>query len=309
MMLKMRIGALEAGGTKMVCAIGNENGEIEERISIMTETPQITIPQIIRYFQEKNVEALGIGCFGPIELDRKDKAYGSITSTPKLSWRNYNIVGEMKAALNIPIGFDTDVNASALGEATWGNSTGISNSIYITVGTGVGVGVVSNGELLHGMMHPEAGHIMLKRHPNDTYEGKCPYHKCCLEGLASGPAIEERWGKKGIELTQETTVWELEAYYLGQAISNYILMLSPERIIVGGGVMHQEVLISLIRQEVKKQLNNYINTPELDKIESYIVLPGLNDNQGIMGAIQLGYLEYKNNCSVCKKEEVWLPYV
>lgn len=283
----MRLGALEAGGTKMVCAIGNEQGEVLERMSIPTESPAITIPKLIAYFKEREVEALGIGCFGPIDLNRSSDTYGYITTTPKLEWINYNIVGAFQDALDIPVGFDTDVNGSALGEATWGITRGLENSIYLTFGTGVGAGIITNGKLLHGMLHPEAGHLLLAKHPEDQYEGKCPYHKTCLEGLAAGPAIEARWGKKGVELADRKEVWELEAYYIGQALVNYIVTLSPQRIILGGGVMHQEHMMPLVRQEVIRQLNGYLCTKELQDIENYIVLPSLNDNQGIMGALKL----------------------
>lgn len=283
----MRLGALEAGGTKMVCAIGNEKGEIYERISIPTESPEKTIPAMITYFQDKQIEALGIACFGPIDLNRSSDTYGYITTTPKLVWENCNIVGMFKEALGIPVGFDTDVNGSALGEATWGITKGLENSMYITIGTGVGAGIITNGKLLHGMLHPEAGHVLLVKHPDDTYKGHCPYHANCLEGLAAGPAIEERWGKKAVELTDKREVWEMEAYYIGQALVGYILTLSPQRIVLGGGVTHQEHMLPLIREEVKKQLNGYLKTKELDDLEHYIVLPSLNDNQGIMGALKL----------------------
>lgn len=289
----MRLGALEAGGTKMVCAIGNEHGEIFDRVSIPTETPEITMPKLISYFADKEIEALGIGCFGPIDLNRSSKTYGFITTTPKLAWKNYNITGALKEALRIPVGFDTDVNGSALGEATWGITKGLENSMYITIGTGVGAGVITNGKLLHGMLHPEGGHLLLARHPKDAFEGTCPYHKTCLEGLAAGPAIEARWGKKGFELADRREVWELEAYYIAQALVNYIMILSPQRIVLGGGVMHQEHLLPLIREEVKRQLAGYIDTAELDHMEQYIVLPSLNDNQGIMGALKLGLDEYQ----------------
>lgn len=291
----MRLGALEAGGTKMVCAIGNENGEIFERISIPTETPEITMPKIITYFEEKEIEALGVGCFGPIDLNRKSDTYGYITTTPKLAWRQYNIVGALTDALHIPVGFDTDVNGSALGEATWGCTKGLENSMYITIGTGIGAGIISGGSLLHGMLHPEAGHMLLRSHPDDTYHGKCPYHGTCLEGMAAGPAIEERWGKKGIELADKPEVWELEAYYIAQALVNYVMVLSPQRIILGGGVMHQEHMMPLVRAEFKKQLAGYLDTKELKDLESFIVLPSLNDNQGIMGALKLGLDEYQMN--------------
>lgn len=289
----MRLGALEAGGTKMVCAIGNENGEIFERVSITTETPEITMPKLIGYFMDKKIEALGIGCFGPIDLNRNSETYGYITTTPKLAWVNYNIVGAFKEALGIPVGFDTDVNGSALGEATWGITRGLENSMYITIGTGIGAGIISNGRLLHGMLHPEGGHLLLSRHPDDPYEGGCPYHKSCLEGLAAGPAIEARWGKKGVELTDQKEVWELEAYYIAQALVDYIMVLSPQRIILGGGVMHQEHMMPLVREEVKRQMAGYIKTKELEDIDSFIVLPSLNDNQGIMGALKLGINEYQ----------------
>lgn len=289
----MRLGALEAGGTKMVCAIGNENGEIFERVSIPTESPDVTMPKLIAYFADKEIEALGIGCFGPIDLNRNSETYGCITTTPKLAWKNYNIVKAFQDALSVPVGFDTDVNGSALGEATWGITKGLQNSMYITIGTGVGTGIITNGGLLHGMLHPEGGHLLLSRHPKDSFEGTCPYHKNCLEGLAAGPAIEARWGEKGTQLADRKEVWELEAYYIAQALVDYIMVISPQRIVIGGGVMHQEHLMPLIREEVKRQLAGYIDTKELSDIDQYIVLPSLNDNQGIMGALKLGLDEYQ----------------
>lgn len=289
----MILGALEAGGTKMVCAIGDENGNVKEQISIPTSTPEDTIPKILEYFKDKNIEALGIGCFGPIDLNRKSETYGYITNTPKLAWRNFDIVGSLKKALNVPIGFDTDVNGSLLGEHTFGIAKNKENAVYITIGTGVGTGVLSNGKLLHGMMHPEAGHIKMTRHPEDTFAGQCPVHGSCLEGLACGPAIEARWGKKGIELAEDKKVWELEAYYLAQSIYSLILTLSPEIIILGGGVMHQEILFPLIREEVKKINNGYLVTKEMDNLDEYIVPASLNDNQGLMGALQLGLDELR----------------
>ncbi|NLP34740.1 MAG: ROK family protein [Clostridiales bacterium] len=287
----MLFGALEAGGTKMVLAIGNENGEILDQMSIPTETPDITVPRIIEYFKDKNIEAIGVGSFGPVDLDRNSKTYGYITSTPKLPWVNYDIVGSIKKELQVPVGFDTDVNASALGEATWGTMKGLDSGIYITVGTGVGVGVLANGKLLHGMLHPEAGHVLISKHPDDHFEGVCPYHPNCLEALATGPSIEKRWGKKAIELADRNEVWELEAYYLAQGIVNYILTLSPHKIVLGGGVMHQEQLFPLIRQQVLKLMNGYINTEQMKDIDNYIVPASLNDDQGIMGCIQLAKLE------------------
>lgn len=284
----MRLGALEAGGTKMVCAIGDESGKIYEQVSIPTETPEITMPRLISYFEERKIEALGIGCFGPIDPDKKSETYGYITSTPKLAWADYNIVGTMEKSLMIPVGFDTDVNGSVLGEVTFGQAKGKNCVVYVTIGTGVGAGIYIEGKLLHGMLHPEAGHILLTQRQDDTYEGTCPYHKTCLEGLAAGPAIEERWGKRAADLKDDERVWDLEAYYIAQALVDYILILSPQMIILGGGVMHQEQLFPKIRSYVKKMMNGYIKTKEMADLDHYIVPASLHDDQGIMGALELG---------------------
>lgn len=281
-------GALEAGGTKMVCAVGDENGNILERISLPTLTPAETMPAMIDFFRSKGIAALGIGCFGPVDLDKTSPTYGYITTTPKLAWTNYPIVSEFQQALGIPVGFDTDVNAAALGEATWGCTRDVKHSIYITVGTGVGVGVIVDGKPYHGMIHPEGGHILLSRHPGDPMTGSgCPFHENCLEGLAAGPSLEKRWGVKGAELSGRPEVWELEAYYIGQAIVSYIMILSPERIVLGGGVSHQPCLLPLVRREVERQMAGYIRGKGMEDLDSYIVGISLNDNQGAMGAIKL----------------------
>lgn len=284
----MRIGALEAGGTKMVLAIGNENGEIFEQESIPTKTPEETMPAIIKYFKDKNVEALGVACFGPVCLDKSNKKYGYITSTPKLAWRDYDIVGALKKELDVPIGFDTDVNGSCLGEATFGAAKGLKNVVYLTIGTGIGAGELVDGKLLHGNLHPEAGHIPMRRHPEDKYEGKCPYHKDCFEGVAAGPAIEARWGKSAKELSGEEKVWDMEGWYIAEALVTYILTLAPEKIILGGGVMHQLQLFPIIRKYVKEMINGYVNTKETEDMDNYIVPAGLNDDQGIIGCLVLG---------------------
>ena len=246
------------------------------------------MPPMIEFFKNKGISALGIGCFGPVDLDKKSPTYGYITSTPKLAWTNYPIVAEFEKALGVPVGFDTDVNAAALGEATWGCTKDVENSIYITIGTGVGVGVIVNGKPYHGMIHPEGGHILLARHPQDPMVGSgCPFHENCMEGLAAGPSLEKRWGVKGAELADRMEVWEMEAWYIGQAITNYIMILSPERIICGGGVMHQPCLLPLIRKEVERQMNGYIKGKGMDDLNNYIVGVSLNDNQGAMGAVKL----------------------
>ncbi len=281
-------GALEAGGTKMVCAVGDEQGTILERVSLPTRTPEETMPEMLAFYRGKDLSALGVGCFGPVDLDRGSPTYGSILATPKLPWRDYPIVQRFEEALGLPVGFDTDVNAAALGEATWGCTRGLASSIYVTVGTGVGVGVVIDGRPYHGMMHPEAGHLFVARHPDDPMpQGVCPYHPNCLEGLASGPAIERRWGKKAQELSDRPEVWTLEAYYIAQALCGYMMILSPQRIILGGGVTHQEHLLPLVREEVRRQLGGYLVGKALDDLEDYIVPVSLNDNQGVMGAVRL----------------------
>lgn len=283
----MRLGALETGGTKMVCAIGDENGRIHDRKVIPTGTPRETVPQMTAYFGEHGVEALGIGCFGPVELDRTSPRYGYITSTPKKAWRDFDMAGAFADALHCPVGLDTDVNAAALGEAVFGQAAGKGVVVYLTVGTGVGAGIYTEGKLLHGMLHPEAGHVLIRRKESDGYAGNCPYHRDCLEGLASGPAIEERWGEKAALLADRMEVWELEADYIAQALMGYILTLSPEMIILGGGVMRQEQLFPMIRRNVARLLNGYIQTKELADMDRYIVPASLAGDQGIMGALEL----------------------
>lgn len=285
----MLIGGIEAGGTKMVCALGDENGVIHDRVSFPTRQPEETFADMIGYYKDKDIKAPGIGCFGPVDLNRKSKTYGYITKTPKPGWSNCNIVGAFEDALGVPVGFDTDVNGAVLGEVTWGAAKGLDSAIYITIGTGVGVGVYVNGGLLHGLVHPEGGHILLMKHPKDTYEGKCPFHKTCMEGLAAGPSIEARWGKKAAELADREEVWEIEAYYIAQAITDYILSYSPQKIILWGGVMHQEKLFGMVRKEVQRLLNGYVAHEMItDAIDQYIVPPALGEDPGIKGAVKLG---------------------
>lgn len=283
----MMYGALEAGGTKMICALGNENGRIFEQVSIPTTTPEETMPRILDFFKEREIRAIGIACFGPIDLNRNSSTYGYITTTPKIPWQNYNIVGAVKEALQLPVGFDTDVNGSLLGEVTWGRAKGLTDAVYFTVGTGIGAGIMTNGRLLHGMLHPEAGHIQMVPAQGDTYKGHCPFHGTCLEGMASGPAIQDRWKEEAKSLANRPEVWEFEAEYLAQAVQSCVMLLSPQVIIFGGGVMHQEHLFPLIRSKVKKNMNGYIRTKEMEDLDHYIVPASLNDNQGIMGCLKL----------------------
>lgn len=273
----------------MVCAVGDENGVVKDRTSFPTRQPEETFADMIAYYRNWDIQALGIGCFGPLDLNRQSRTYGYITKTPKPGWGNCDIVGAFKDALGVPVGFDTDVNGAVLGEVTWGAAKGLDSAIYITIGTGVGVGVYVNGGLLHGLVHPEGGHILLIRHPKDTYEGKCPFHKNCVEGLAAGPSIEARWGKKAAELADRDEVWEMEAYYIAQAITDYIFSYSPQKIILWGGVMHQEKLFGMVRKEVLNLLNGYVAHEMItEHIDQYIVPPALGEDPGIMGAIKLG---------------------
>jgi len=288
-MTDMRIGAIEAGGTKFVCGIGNEHGLIEDSVRFPTETPETTIPKLIEYFADKGVEAIGIGTFGPINLDRSSPQYGYITTTPKPGWAGFNFVGAITQALQVPVGWDTDVNAAAYGEARWGAAKGLGSCIYYTIGTGVGVGIYAEGKLVHGLVHPEAGHVLVRRHPEDKFQGRCPYHGDCLEGMAAGPALEERWQMKGHEIPVDHPAWEMEAYYIGQAVCNMILTISPKKVILGGGVMQQGHLFPLIREEVRRNLNGYVQAEALlDGIDEYIVPPGLGQLAGLTGALALG---------------------
>lgn len=285
----LRIGAIEAGGTKFVCGIGNESGVIEDRVSFPTEQPETTLRNVIDYFQNKQVDAIGIGTFGPIDIDPSSPTYGRVTTTPKPGWAGYDFLGTLKRAFDVPFGWDTDVNAAAFGEAKWGAAQGLDSCVYYTIGTGIGVGVYAEGKLVHGLLHPEGGHVLTRRHPEDPFAGNCPYHGDCLEGMAAGPAIEKRWGVKGGELSKDHPAWAMEAFYIGQAVAGVIVLLSPKKVILGGGVMHQEQLFSIIRAEVQRNLNGYVaHETILSGIDSYIVPPGLGDNAGLSGSLALG---------------------
>ena len=293
-------GGIEAGGTKFVCAVGSDPYDLYKK-SFDTTSPEETLTRAADFFKEQNskrpISAIGIGSFGPIDLHKGSPTYGFITSTPKEGWANTDVVGKIKASLDIPIGFDTDVNAAALGEHYWGAGKGLTSFIYLTIGTGIGGGGVINGGLLHGLVHPEMGHISVPQHVDDAYLGRCPFHNknglySCFEGLASGPAIEERWGQSPQSLGDDHKAWDLEAYYISMALVSYICTLSPQRIIIGGGVMRQARLITLVRDNVKRMLNNYVKSGEImESIQDYIVRPNQGDNAGVLGAIELAKAE------------------
>ena len=284
----MRLGGIEAGGTKMVCGICDESGNVLDRISIPTLSPDETIPLMIDYFKDKKIDCLGIGSFGPINLDENSLDYGKIMRTPKKLWEGFDFVKTFENALNVPVGLDTDVNAAIYGEVTFGAAKGTTSAIYITIGTGVGVGVYVNGALLHGLVHPEAGHILIDKLKDDTKPCACAFHKNCLEGLASGTAIKQRYGVSADKINDNQKALDETSYYIANAIASYILTYSPQRIILWGGVMHNDKLKAMIGPKVKELLNGYVMSDMIDNINDYIVDPLLGDNPGLVGAALLG---------------------
>lgn len=282
----MRYGAIEAGGTKMVLAAADEQLNIIARITLPTKTPEETVPRMLAFFQEHPVDALGIGSFGPLDLNPASRHFGSITKTPKLSWQDYPLLQVFRDELQIACAIDTDVNAAALCEAETGAGKGFKNCVYVTVGTGIGGGIYCEGKLVHGLMHPEVGHMLLRAHPDDPCpDGFCPYHTGCLEGLASGLAMEERWGVSARNLAPDHPAWGMEAYYLGQMCVNLMMTVSPEKIILGGGVMGQSHLLPMIQKEMMRLLNGYI--PCLQKEENLVVPPVCYPDSGLIGALLL----------------------
>ena len=282
----MKFGALEAGGTKMVLAVTDENMNFLCRESIPTGTPADTMPKLIGFFQAHPVDALGIGCFGPLDLNPASPTFGFITKTPKLSWRDYPFMPEFQRVLGVPCALDTDVNAAVLCEAEIGAAKGVQNCVYVTVGTGIGAGVYCEGNLVHGLMHPEWGHIPLAPRKDDPMpEGCCPYHRGCLEGLASGPAIEKRWGVSARELPPDHPAWELEAHYLAQMCVTALMTVSPQKIILGGGVMGQKQLFPMIREETMRLLGGYLAC--VKDLSSLIVPPACFPDSGLLGSVLL----------------------
>jgi fructokinase len=288
------LGGVEAGGTKFVCAVGTGPDDLRSQLLIDTTTPEETIPQVVAFFREQvkregALAAIGIGAFGPVEVRSGAPKFGWFLNTPKPDWQQVDFAGVMQRELQVPIGFDTDVNAAALGEHRWGNAQGLETFIYLTVGTGIGGGGMVGGQLIHGLLHPEMGHILVPHDlASDPFTGACPFHQDCLEGLASGFAMEKRWQQKGTDLPADHPAWALEANYLALGLVNYILTLSPERLIMGGGVMKQPQLFPLVHAQVRKLLNNYLDVPKImEDIEDYIVPPKLGDRAGILGAFAL----------------------
>jgi fructokinase len=277
-------GAIEAGGTKFICGVGTGPDDIITT-EIPTTSPAETIAKSVAWLSENSrgrLRAAGIGSFGPVDLNLNSPTWGFITSTPKATWRNCDLAGAIGKALGVPVQFETDVNAAILGEARWGAAREVSNCLYLTIGTGIGGGAIVSGRLLHGLSHPEMGHVWVPHDlASDPFAGACPYHGDCLEGLASGPAIEARWGVKGEELDAGHPAWPLEAKYLAYGLANYVCTLSPERILIGGGVMRQSQLYTMVRLELARILAGYIRDVPA------IVPPKLGGRAGVVGALAL----------------------
>jgi fructokinase len=287
-------GGIEGGGTKFVCAVGSGPDDIRAETRFPTTTPEETMQRAVEFFQQQEKEAgrlsaLGFACFGPLDPHPASPTYGYILPTPKPGWTNADVVGPLRAAFDLPISFDTDVNGAALSEGRWGAAQGCNPVLYMTIGTGIGGGVLVNGKLLHGLLHPEMGHISLPHDiVKDPFPGTCPFHGDCFEGLACGLALEKRWGARAETFTPEHPAWELEAHYIALALASYICTLSPQRIVLGGGVPQQPHLMPLIRQKVQAALNGYVQSPQvLTGIDGYIVAPGLGGRAGVLGAIAL----------------------
>jgi fructokinase len=284
-------GAIEAGGTKFVCAIGSSPEHLVQQARFPTTTPAETLARCVEFFRAgPKVRALGVGSFGPLELRREAPAYGHVTTTPKLGWANTDVVGPLRHALGVPVGFDTDVNAALLGESRWGAARGLDSAVYVTVGTGIGGGALVGGELVHGLVHPEMGHLLIPQETDDTsFRGACPFHGArCWEGLASGPALAERWGCRAEDLPDEHAAWDLEARYLASALTTLVLVLSPRRIVLGGGVMQAPLLLPLVRAHLLRSLAGYVQADALVRdVESYLVAPLLGAKSGVAGALVL----------------------
>lgn len=286
-------GGIEAGGTKFVCAVGGGPDDIRDEIRFPTTTPEETIDQAVEFFRTHHMReplaAVGIASFGPVDPNPTSPTWGYITTTPKPGWAHTDLAGPLQRALDVPMGFDTDVNGAALGEWRWGAAQGLDDFVYLTVGTGLGGGAMVNGKLLHGMMHPEMGHMRLPHDfEADPYPGHCPFHGDCFEGLVCGPAIAARWDAEPRDLPPDHPAWALEARYLALGLVNIITVLSPQRVILGGGIMDQRQLFPMVRTNVQTLLNGYLQTPEiLERIDEYIVPPGLGNRAGVLGAIAL----------------------
>lgn len=286
-------GGIEAGGTKFVCAVATGPDDVRDEVRFPTTTPADVLGKVVEFFRQHHLQqpirAIGVASFGPVDPNPASPTFGYVTTTPKPHWAHTDVVGHLRSALQLPIGFDTDVNGAALGEFRWGAAQGLDSFVYLTVGTGLGGGGLVNGRPIHGLMHSEMGHMRVPHDlQRDPYKGWCTYHGDCWEGLTCGPAIEERWGTSARNLPPDHPAWALEAHYLALGVVNVITVLSPQRIILGGGVMEQTQIFPMLRKEVQALLQGYIQKAEItQEIDSYIVPPGLGSRAGVMGAIAL----------------------
>jgi fructokinase len=288
-------GAVEAGGTKFVCLVGTSPEDIVAEVRIPTTNPEETLGRVVDFFRPYHargeIAAIGIGSFGPLDLDPRSSTYGFITSTPKVGWRMVDFLRPFREALAVPLSFDTDVNAAAYGEQYWiSENRRVDPFLYVTVGTGIGVGAIVNGAAIHGMTHTEAGHLLLPHdEKQDDFAGVCPFHGDCWEGLASGPAIAQRWGTPAEDLPMDHPAWDLEADYIARAFVNLMFAYSPRKIVLGGGVGRHDGLLVAVRAKLLKVLNGYISLPSfLDHVDEIVVAPGLGSRSGVLGALALG---------------------
>lgn len=279
-------GAIEAGGTKMICAISDEDLNIVDQIQFPTTLPEENTEEMIDFFgkYKENLKAIGLGTFGPVDINPKSKTYGHILNTPKKGWQNFDFVGALENGLNVDVSLTTDVNAAAYGELKEGAGKGKNSLAYYTFGTGVGGGVIQNRDFVGARGHQELGHMIVNKHPEDKFGGICYAHGSCLEGLASGPSIEKRFGIPGKDLPIEDKFWDIEAYYIGQCVYNTVLSFNPEVIVLGGGVIQKDGLIEKVRENYKKLMNDYIH---VENIGQYIVKPERNGKSAIIGALLL----------------------
>ena len=283
-------GGIEAGGSKWECGIGTGPTDLRATETISTTTPTETIGRAVAFFERSGpVDAVGIGCFGPVDLNPSSPTWGHVTTTPKPGWSNTDVASEVSRRLSVPVAFDTDVNAAALGEHRWGAVAGLDTFCYLTIGTGIGGGGMAGGSLLHGLVHPEFGHLRIPHDLRlDPFPGVCPYHGDCWEGLACGPAVEARWGRPAEDLVGRADVWELEAEYVALGLVSVIAVLSPQRLVLGGGVGTAPDLLPLVRLRVAALLNHYLDADLLgERIADYIVPPALGPRSGVLGAVAL----------------------
>jgi fructokinase len=283
-------GGIETGGSSTVCALGAGPDEIEAEKEFPTTSPDETIGRAVAFFAERpRPVAIGIGAFGPVDVDPDSATWGHVTTTPKPGWRHVSLAPEVRDRLHVPVAFDTDVNAAAIGEHRWGAGRDVESLCYLTVGTGVGAGLVLAGRAVHGLVHPEIGHLRIPHDATrDPFPGVCPIHGDCWEGLASAPAMAERWDTSPEDLPDDHPAWELEADYLALGLLAVVCVASPHRLVAGGGVMRRPGLLARVQRRLVELIGGYLPTPMLgERIGEYLVAPGLMPRSGVLGALAL----------------------